>query len=140
MTNQNQSKHTSGLWQPEESWRSKVIGFWCGSTSARTTRFSAKPRSIGTARRSHGWVDCAWRLSILDASDKSNIVTEFLSAEIGVQHSQPTGCKPAGAEEIRRGRAADRLGLRGDEALRGEEPGGGKGPNDRGGPVGHRAL
>src|SRR5208282_5669702 len=85
MTNQNQSKHTSGLWQPEESWRSKVIGFWCGSTSARTTRFSAKPRSIGTARRSHGWVDCAWRLSILDASDKSNIVTEFLSAEIGVE-------------------------------------------------------
>ena len=30
-------------------------------------------------------MDCAWRLSILDASDKSNIVTEFLSAEIGVE-------------------------------------------------------
>ena len=51
----------------------------------RTTRFSKKPRSIGTVRLSHGWEDCAWCSSIPDASDKSNIVMGFLSAEVGVE-------------------------------------------------------
>ena len=51
----------------------------------RTTQSSEKPRSIGTARRSHGWGDCAWHSSILDASDKSHIVMGFLSADFGVK-------------------------------------------------------
>src|SRR5438046_231527 len=85
MRRSNRSKRTSGSWGPEASWRSKTIGFWFGSTNARTTPSSEKPRSIGTARRSHGWEDCAWRSSILDPSDKSNIVMGFLSAEIGVE-------------------------------------------------------
>src|SRR5512142_3314417 len=85
MTRSNRSKRTNGSWELEESWRFKAIGSWFGSTNAHTTQYSEKPRSIGTARQSHGWGDSAWRSSILDASDKCPIVMGFLSAEGGVQ-------------------------------------------------------
>jgi len=38
---------------------------------------------------SHGWEDCAWRSSILDASDKSHIVIGFLSADFGEEGIPP---------------------------------------------------
>src|SRR5271157_348979 len=85
MTSRNQSKSTSDSWGPEGSWKPRATGSWFGLPNARTTRFSAQPRWIGTARRSHGWEDCALSLSILDASDKYKIVIDFLSADFGDQ-------------------------------------------------------
>src|SRR5205823_2566452 len=85
MGHPNRSKCSSGLWRPEESWRSKVIGLWFGSTNAPITPSSAKPHWIGNVHQSHGWEDCAWHSSILETSDKSKIVIDFLAAEIGVE-------------------------------------------------------
>ena len=61
---------------------------WFGLPNARTTRFSARPRWIGTARRSYGWEDCALSLSILEASDKGKIIIDFLSADFCVTELQ----------------------------------------------------
>ena len=56
----------------ETSWRSKVIGSWFGSTNARTTQSSEKPRTNRTTRRSHRGGIPYPPSKILDASEQKS--------------------------------------------------------------------